>query len=296
MSDDLLSQDDINDLLGSIGADAPEPEMTEPAPSPEENGPNVSVYDYGHPELFTQPAFEAFSSAMEQAASEISDFMKKESGKEISCSLDSISQQTVEEYRRSLPDYCFGLEYVLPNIGRAVVVTNPISSSGLSAMLMDIPMNNTLGGDFMSCAPQVFRSAARAFLSKKFSNPVSFRDIETVPDIVFDSTFEIVVLSSIVISFNDQFQGLLHCVFPFNTIVRLFPDAFSQFTAAPGSLSDSLSTDENGQSYNGSEPFRRSLVFQLKDFSLGRVRDVVAEGSISAEAKTMGKLVYTHED
>ena len=229
MSDDL-SQDEINDLLGAIDA----------ADAPEEGSPQISIYDYERPQLFTQPAFDAFFTAMEEAATGFSDFVKQETGKDISLSVDSISQQTADEYRRSLPDYCFGLMINMPEAGKAAVITNPLTSSGLSALFMNMPLFNVLGGEYLSCAPRVFNSAAGTFLSNRLSKPADYSDIKTVPEIAFDSAYAVVFLVSINVIFNDQFAGVIHGVFPFATLVNLFPDEFSQYRISVQSLTDSI--------------------------------------------------------
>lgn len=103
MSDELLPQSEIDDLLSAIGGDdAAESEAAEP--QEEAAGPFIRIYDFIRPEIFTANSIRKVSVRLEGLLREAAGRMTALCGQTANLKLSSLDQLTAEEFIRSTPN------------------------------------------------------------------------------------------------------------------------------------------------------------------------------------------------
>lgn len=100
-ADDLLSQDEINDLLGKLDEGEGSPgEQAEAGDS--DDGPRISILDLQRPDLFTQSTFERLVAHANEWAQTIATAWGVRSGARWTIEPTSADPLTLDEFRRSV--------------------------------------------------------------------------------------------------------------------------------------------------------------------------------------------------
>jgi len=103
---DSLSQDDINDLLGSISEGDEDQSQENDVIEEEPSAPLIKLYDFKRPQVFSARVIEEISRIMERTAQTMSDSLSRDFSAEVEIELASIDQLSFEEFTRSIPNPC----------------------------------------------------------------------------------------------------------------------------------------------------------------------------------------------
>lgn len=115
--DDVLSQDEISDLLAGIDAESGTGE-TQETETDEEARPSIKIYDFRRPDFLSSSDLSLLSATGEQAESALKRVIP-------GCSLTSVDVLTLDEYVRAVGNPCVAVPFSYDERRVAVVEVSP---------------------------------------------------------------------------------------------------------------------------------------------------------------------------
>jgi flagellar motor switch protein FliM len=127
---EVLSQDEINELLTAINAGTPAS-----APIYDASGRRIRLYDFKRPDRVSKDHINTLKIIHEELASKLADFFSGYLKCKVSVKLSSVDQLTYEEFVRSVPTpSCLSIISFHPLKGSAIIETDP----AIYTMMLDI--------------------------------------------------------------------------------------------------------------------------------------------------------------
>lgn len=225
MGDDVMSQDEINDLLGDIGAGA----ETEEEPSGQEEQVMVKIYDFLRPEIFSTEELSLFTSKVERLVRSFCAAAGGLAGTEITGGVTSIDPLTLDECMRCQPNPSFVFPVVFSSSRRGGLLFTPSTAAALARLFMGLPGGPGL---FETDTPEdetlraVFFKLAAISLSKPLTEhlaPCRLEAPATRPDpAVLGDPLEMVLAASFEIGIPEyDITGLSSLVMPAGFLLSL---------------------------------------------------------------------------
>ncbi len=176
MSDETMSQDEINDLLGSIAGEADSGLGSDEETDSTGNGPRIMIYDFVRPDLFSESLHERFLASASLTVEEACASLGHLIGQEVTGTISSVDRLTADELMRCLPNPSAIVPLSFHQGGKgALVFTKPFAStltrlfmglpSETGGLVPDVGSDQVLKGSFVKLADTAFLSAIKKHLS-----------------------------------------------------------------------------------------------------------------------------------
>jgi hypothetical protein len=281
---DVLSQNEINDLLNDIGGlDAEDPGESDESGAAEESGEKISIYDFRRPEIVSEGGLEAIRATAGEVASELTRVFSALADDSVTMSLTSIDALTLDEYVRSVGNPCFALPYYYDARTAVLLELSMPAARHLALAALGLPSTPTPEVSELS-AMQRYALASSLNLCVPHALEMKGRTPRAGQPIVDTERIGSAPLGQMccVAAYEVRRRESAHLAtlvigrFALETL-RLHPDEGRQIQGAPDLI------------------LREVLEFELPGISGGEVSAAIANGSLQVPGRLTGRVVHIQE-
>lgn len=281
--DDVLSQDEINDLLGSIEDGAGTDDTTGGVDDAveTEHGPMIKVLDLRRPDIFTRSGVERMNGYLERWGERSGEALRHRYGVISRFETVSIDLLTYEEYLRALPNPCV-LSRIDGGVHEAFVLEAPRPMADRLARL-------ALGYDseggikrfeaiHRGVASRLLATVMAAAIAEDLfvaGTPQRCTDVSNPTLLRVTDTFDMVVVASYRVFFDDETEaGAINLCIPGYLVDRLVehPRATTDGQTDEPSENDAVLSENEDPAYPG------RLVFVITGMTIHTIERLVADG------------------
>jgi flagellar motor switch protein FliM len=297
MDDDVLSSDEIDDLLAKVNSEASDGETTADNDASQDDidallggrasdpqGPMVKIYDFHRPSILTQDGLKTVSSRIESALERFEDYCRKNTGTSSSLSFTSFDALTIDEYRRSLPNPCLAFK-IIPSDGASFFLE---MSSSLGNRIL-LPFLGVSGHQYSpGKVSRILREAVewlvKDFFTRLFETPVTTESITSPDGMRSGGNFEMVYTA--VMKPEDDSGGMMTVTFPISSFLVMFRDVFPEFNVPPRrKIAEDITSDSDLW-------FERRLTFPVLNTTINNIVAFADEGGFEDPGYLTGRIGY----
>jgi hypothetical protein len=169
--DDVLSQDEVNDLLSDLaGAEGNEEEQPGAAAETDEPGPAIRIYDFRRPDILSMDELQAFAADGRRIADAANRQFSALGVAQWSLELSSVDMLTLDEYIRTLSAPCFVVPFVYDSGSTVTVELAPSFAAPAAHAVMGLP---AVGSPSLQSLPEVLRRALAVATTSAFADALA---------------------------------------------------------------------------------------------------------------------------
>ncbi|MFP4365405.1 MAG: hypothetical protein ACLFR1_16195 [Spirochaetia bacterium] len=293
MSDDVLSGDEIDNLLGQIEAEAGMEDENDESPQQEaeESGPKIKIYDYLRPDLLTESALHKIHTIIEDNVDRFTEKMAQIGAPGYTLKITSIDSLTMGEYTRSTPDPCIAVKIGLPNNTRFYIEAGRPAAVALCALYLGQPVTSFSENTETSVLRKLFAAVIEHVLGDKMPDAVVFEPLHIPGKLITLSRYEPVILCAAELTLQDKPDtpiGMVNICLPYLTLIKMLPDEFREYTNKTKKAFPQTSTSNTVPDVW----FKRCIEFPIIGAAPSNIAGAIENGKIELTGELSGHVIY----
>lgn len=287
--DDVLSQDEVNELLSDLaGAEGSAEEQAEAAGEADEPGPAISIYDFRRPDILSAKDLQVLTADGARIAEAANRRLVTLGFDRSRLDLTSVDLLTLDEYVRSLSNPCFVVPFTYPRGAIVAVEFAPAFAVQVAHAVMGLPV---VGSPSLGSLPALQRRALAATAASAFADALAKGGQPPDPGEPIAAPLELQPLP----------LGTTVCVLTFSTdsgspslaaTLIIGRPALETFWRSPAAGS------EPADAVSAAFPdlvLRRTLRFPVPGVTGSKLRALLDTGNLDVCSSTQGRVAYEEE-